>query len=210
MDTLPPREPRNPAVLLLGPTGAGKTPLGNLIQERGLGRERHLHFDFGDNLRRTVAGDCPHWTFSAAEIGFLQDVLEKGRLLENEDFHIAARIVQSFLDDHGADRRTVVVLNGLPRHVDQAKDVDSILEVQTVIHLDCTAETVLERIRSNVGGDRSGREDDDLQSVQKKLQLFHGRTAPLLDHYASLNKTITTLVVTPTMTPEDVWQALSG
>ena len=43
------------AVLLLGPTGAGKSPLGDWLEARGLwGRPCH-HFDFGANLRAIVA-----------------------------------------------------------------------------------------------------------------------------------------------------------
>jgi hypothetical protein len=44
-----------PALLLLGPTGAGKTPLGDWLEAHGLwGRPCH-HFDFGANLRAVVA-----------------------------------------------------------------------------------------------------------------------------------------------------------
>ncbi|MCX7427258.1 MAG: hypothetical protein NTW96_16720 [Planctomycetia bacterium] len=45
---------RNDAMLLLGPTGSGKTPLGDLLERRGLGGRRCVHFDFGAHLRRIV------------------------------------------------------------------------------------------------------------------------------------------------------------
>ncbi len=47
--------PRNAAILLLGPTGTGKTPLGNVLAVRGWRGLPCLHFDFGANLRELVA-----------------------------------------------------------------------------------------------------------------------------------------------------------
>ena len=45
---------RPSAILLLGPTGSGKTPLGELMERRGFGGRRCRHFDLGDRLRRFV------------------------------------------------------------------------------------------------------------------------------------------------------------
>ena len=78
-----------------------------------------------------------------------------------------------------------MVLNGLPRHVGQAEGLESLVDVRVVVHLSCTAEDVVRRIASNVGGDRTGRVDDDLAAVRRKLAVFAERTAPLLDHYRS-------------------------
>jgi adenylate kinase len=199
---------RRPALLLLGPTGSGKTPLGDLMAERGLGQAQCLHFDFGANLRRIVDRNRPDRLISREDLDFLREVLDSGRLLEDEHFPLAERILRWFLARHGADTRTVIVLNGLPRHVGQAEAVDSILDVRAVVDLRCSAETVLERIRANVGGDRTGREDDDLESILAKLELFAERTAPLLDHYRALGATIETIEVSGRMTPEAMWGRL--
>ncbi len=43
------------AILLLGPTGSGKTPLGQALEKKGLAGRRCVHFDFGANLRE-IAG----------------------------------------------------------------------------------------------------------------------------------------------------------
>lgn len=56
-DTVHLKRGRTPAVLLLGSTGSGKTPLGDLIERRGLRGVRCLHFDFGVNLRKIVDRD---------------------------------------------------------------------------------------------------------------------------------------------------------
>ena len=39
------------ATLILGPTGSGKTPLGNLIEQTHSNNFKYHHFDFGENLR---------------------------------------------------------------------------------------------------------------------------------------------------------------
>ena len=199
---------RSPAAVLLGPTGSGKTPLGDLAEQRGLWGASCLHFDFGANLRRIVDQNRPDHLISREDLDFLRRVLDSGALLEDEHSPLAERILRSFLDRHGADRRTVVVLNGLPRHAGQAQAVDSILDVVAVIHLLGSSETVLARIETDVGGDRSARRDDDLESIRGKLALFNQRTAPLLHHYRALGTRIETVEVTATMTADRMWQTL--
>ena len=77
-----------------------------------------------------------------------------------------------------------------------------------VVHLDCSAETVFQRIRTNVGGDRTERPDDQRQAIGHKLRLFTERTAPLVDHYHSRGVRIVTLQVTAATTAEQMWQTL--
>jgi adenylate kinase len=199
-----------PAILLLGPTGSGKTPLGDLVERRGLRGARCLHFDFGANLRRIVERDQPGGDFSRAEIDFLKRVLQSGALLEDEQFPIAKRVLQSFLTERGADASTVIVLNGLPRHAGQAAALEPILDVRTVIVLNCSPETVAARIRANTGGDRAGRADDDPASVARKLDLFNQRTAPLMEYYRARGAAILSIKVTPEMTAAAMWEAIES
>jgi len=102
-----------------------------------------------------------------------------------------------------------VVLNGLPRHTGQAKAMDNFVRVQAVLHLDCTSDVIFARIRSNVGGDRAGRLDDDLQAVQHKLELYNQRTLPLVEYYRGKGVVVQRLEVTSTMTPEQMWQTVN-
>ena len=200
---------RSPAAILLGPTGSGKTPLGDLIAQRGLWQAKCLHFDFGTNLRWLVERNQPDRLIGRADLDFLRQVLQTGALLEDEHFPIAERILRSFLNRSAADLQTLVVLNGLPRHVGQAEAIDSILDVRAVVHLRCSSEIIYARIRDNAGGDRAGRRDDDLASIRHKLAIFAERTAPLLDHYRKLGVPVATIEVTTTMTPGQMWEELT-
>ena len=199
--------PKRRAMLLLGSTGAGKTPLGNLIQERGLWNQRWVHFDFGAQLRRIAAGDCNDGRFGRDEIALIQRVLREGALLEDEHAPLAEQILGAFLADQAAPEMGVV-LNGLPRHIGQVKTVEAFVDVRTVLALRCPSETAIQRIRNNVAGDRTGRCDDTEEMVRAKIELFYQRTNPLLAHYLDLDIPVRRIVVTATMTPDEVWRIL--
>ncbi|MGB2821725.1 MAG: hypothetical protein WBF17_12140, partial [Phycisphaerae bacterium] len=70
------------AILLIGPTGSGKTPLGELLERRGLWARRCRHFDFGRRMRRIAAADPPPEWLDPAEVEVLRAVLATGALRE--------------------------------------------------------------------------------------------------------------------------------
>jgi adenylate kinase family enzyme len=208
-----------PAILLLGPTGAGKTPLGQILEEQGLYGWRCLHFDFGANLREVVDCSRPDDWIAASEIEFLRTVLDSGALLEDEHFPLAARVLQRFVarsvgQDTGLPDRSrleacpTIVLNGLPRHVGQAEAMKETVRVQLVICLACSPDVVIERIRTNIGGDRTLRKDDDLDAVTRKLAVFQKRTAPLVAYFQQRGATLATIHVSAAMGAADMWRML--
>ncbi len=196
---------RAEAILLIGPTGAGKTPLGDLMEEKGFRGENCFHFDFGHQLRTIGGCESPPEGFTAEEHAFIKGVLEEGLLLENERFSIAEKIFHQFLKRRGFAGGCTLVLNGLPRHVGQAGDVDRIARVKSLILLECTPEDVYRRIAANTGRDRDGRTDDGLSLVRKKLKIFHERTSPLIEHYTQTGSTVFRIRVTESSTAEKVY-----
>ena len=99
-DTLLPHRYRRAmirAMLLIGPTGSGKTPLGDAIEADGLGDGLCVHFDFGRHLRR-AADRCPG-PLCDHETAFVRRMLAANGLLEDEHFHIAERLLRAFLDE---------------------------------------------------------------------------------------------------------------
>jgi adenylate kinase len=196
---------RPSAMLLIGPTGVGKTPFGSCLEKKGFGGRRCLHFDFGHELRTVAQQAVAPAGFSPREHLFIGEVLEKGLLLENEHFPIAEKVIEAFLRRSGFGRDDILVLNGLPRHKDQATDIDRKIEITGLIVLECAAEDIFERIRRNTGGDRLGRSDDGVEMVQKKLDIFHTRTAPLVSHYTKAGKDVFRMKVASFSTAEDLY-----
>jgi adenylate kinase family enzyme len=199
---------RIPAILLLGPTGSGKTPLGQMFESQTLGSHRFIHFDFGEHLRRVVARGVPDAVVSRQDIEFLRQVLQSGALLEDKDFPIALRILRAFVTDRQLPGETILVLNGLPRHVGQAASLEVLIHVGTVVLLCCSPDVVYQRIATNAGGDRADRADDQRIAVQRKLDLYHQRTAPLIDYYRARGARVVSIDVSATMTVEVMWQAV--
>ena len=195
------------SILLLGPTGVGKSPLGNQIEMKGIKGKRCLHFDFGHELRSIAQLGLPPEGFQEKDLSFIRDVLEKGLLLENEHFHIAEKIVRYFIRRKDFREDDVLILNGLPRHVDQAQDMAGIVEVRSLVVLECGPEEIYSRIQRNIGMDRTGRIDDGIAMIRKKLGIFNSRTAPLIEHYSNMGCDVLKVMVTAALTPEDAYDA---
>jgi adenylate kinase len=194
------------AILLLGPTGAGKTPLGEWLERSGLWGRRCFHFDFGANLREVA--EKGSGSLTDRELKIVRNSLETGALLENENFPIAEKILRGFAEARGVKAGDLLVLNGMPRHAGQAEDVDRIIDLLAVVVLECDAAIVRERIRVNAGGDRAGRADDSPGAVAEKLRIFAERTRPLLDHYRAKGVRVETVHVAVTTGPAEIADGL--
>ncbi len=198
------------AFLLIGPTGVGKSPLGDALGANGLLGFRCHHLDFGSELRSVVSGGNRSARYTDRELDFIHGVLERGLLLENEQFSLAQKIISLFLDRVGFAQNDVLILNGIPRHEGQARDMEQIASIHALIVLDCSGQDVFERIRDNVGGDRTERIDDNMDLIEKKLKIFRERTTPLIAYYNNLGKSMYRVRVTRTMTPADAYRTVSS
>ena len=168
-----------------------------MISTEGIVGERCVHFDFGNELRKIASAGEQNKVFSDDEVRYIRGVLEEGLLLENEKFYIAKKIFSDFTKRKRAGHNDVIVLNGLPRHIGQARDMTDIVNVGTVAELTCSDHNVLCRISENTGGDRSERLDDDSGLVIKKIETYKERTRPLVDFYKERGSALIEVEVTP-------------
>lgn len=196
------------ALLLLGPTGSGKTPLGEYIEANGLYGKRCFHFDFGRELRSVAESNMPPINCTQEDVDYIHKVLKEGALLENETFYIAENLLHTFIDQNGITADDLVVLNGLPRHVGQAEDVDAIISMKLVIILACSPGVVYKRIQLNSGGDRSGRVDDSIADIKRKLKMFDERTFPLVYYYQDQKTSVERISIGEDTTTGDILQKL--
>ena len=199
---------RRAALLLLGPSGSGKSPLGDSLEQEGFCGRRSVHFDFGANLRRVADGGLRGDVLSYGDVAVVRRVLRAGALLEDKDFPIAEKILLTFIQEKNIGSDDIIVLNGLPRHPGQARDLESALDVLMVVNLECPASVVRDRIRLNSGGDRTDRVDDSPREVENRLRIFKQRTAPLLDHYRTKGVKVHNVAVAVNTTATDILRRL--
>lgn len=197
--------PRFQAVLLLGPTASGKTPLGEMIEREGFCGAPCHHFDFGAELRNAAEGEC-QTDLTAHECAFIGGLIRSGRLLEDQEFHLARRIFSSFVSRRNTLPGDLIILNGLPRHVGQARMIEEFLRVGAVFVLRCARPEVYGRIEGNTGNDRCGRCDDAPSLVDKKLEIFERRTAPLVKYYRDSGAPIIGLCVNASTETKEMYR----
>ncbi len=168
------------AVLLIGPTGSGKSPVGMLLERRG----RFRHFDFGAELRAAANGERD---LSPSDAAYVRRLLAAHALLPDERFDLAEGLLRSFLKRCGFDpRREWLVLNGLPRNVGQARALTTRVRVEQVVVLECDAEAVRARVARRTRGeglDHAGRDDDAPDAIARKLAIYAAETRPLVAFY---------------------------
>jgi len=197
-----------PSLLLVGPTGSGKTPLGDELERRGFLGRRCIHFDFGSNLRAIAAAPEKANILTATEFESVRTSLATSALFEDKDLPMIVKIVERFAEAWDLTADSLLVLNGLPRHRRQAEGLAGVVAVERVVYLEAGAAVIRERIRLDPGGDRSERIDDTLEAVERRLAVFRERTIPLVSYYRERQALIVEIPVTPSMTAADAYQAL--
>ena len=84
-----------------------------------------------------------------------------------------------------------VVFDGFPRTIHQADALDVLLEkrggkLDIVVGLEVEEEELIERLINR--GKTSGRSDDNMETIKKRLDVYNNQTNPLRDHYLQQGK----------------------
>ncbi|MCW2600244.1 MAG: adenylate kinase [Frankiales bacterium] len=165
-------------LLLVGAPGAGKGTQARLIaQHFGV-----VHLSSGELLRDHVAKGTP--------IGrAAQAYMARGELVPDA---VVLDMLRGPLV--AAAAAGGYVLDGFPRTVEQAEaayDVakDLGVSVQLAVYLKVAREALIARIVAR--GESSGRVDDTLDVVERRLDVYDKQTRPLLDYYRERERLIT-------------------
>jgi adenylate kinase len=184
-------------LILFGPPGAGKGTQGALLAERlGL-----LRLSTGDVLRDAVR----RGTAMGVEA---RRSMDAGELVPDT---VILGIVRDYLMGEAAD--TGVICDGFPRTLPQAQQLDVLLAelnrpLRAVLVLDVADDVLIKRLSGrrscalcgalyNVyfeppredgrcdacGGELTLRADDEAVTVQRRLEVYHAQTAPLVAYY---------------------------
>lgn len=158
-------------LVLFGGPGSGKgTQSARLIDNYGL-----FHISTGDVLRDHIA--------RGTELGKIADeIISKGQLLPDD---LMIQILDEELE-HNAKGVTGVIFDGFPRTIPQAHALEKLLEkhgekLDAVIGLEVPEEELEARLLNRAK--ESGRADDTIDVIKKRLDVYHNQTEPLRKHY---------------------------
>lgn len=164
-------------IVIFGAPGSGKgTQSEKLIDKYGL-----YHISTGEVLRHQIESNTP--------LGKLADsYISKGQLVPDE---VMIDILSDVLDRNADHVRNGVIFDGFPRTVNQAKALRTMLEkrhtgIHAVIGLDVNEDELVRRLLNR--GKTSGRSDDNLDTINKRLEVYHTTTSPIKDYYIGEGK----------------------
>lgn len=196
-------------IILLGAPGAGKgTQASKIKQKYGI-----LHISTGDIFRANIKG--------GTEIGKLaKSYIDAGKLVPDE---VTCRIVQDRLTQ--SDVKSGYMLDGFPRNVFQAEQLEKFAEIDLCLNLDVDPALLMDRICgrrvcvcgesyhvSTLNGSETCakcgkklfvRADDNPETVEARLKTYTEQTAPLIDFYKAKGKLET--VDCGSSTPDEVF-----
>jgi adenylate kinase len=153
-------------LIILGKQGAGKGTQGERLAEHF----HCQHLSTGQLFRDSAAVGVPAGLKA-------KEYMDRGELVPDD---IVVDVVEERFSNP-AEVQNGFVLDGFPRTENQAEELDRILGVQypldLVIDLDVPTDLVIERLLGR------GRDDDNQESIRRRLELYDQETKPLIDLY---------------------------
>lgn len=163
-------------LVIFGAPGSGKgTQSEKLIEEYGL-----FHVSTGDVLRDHIA--------RGTELGRVADsYISQGQLIPDD---LMINILADVLDSN-PEAKKGVIFDGFPRTIPQAKALKKMLadrksKVHAVVGLEVEDKELVDRLIKR--GEQSGRSDDNMETITRRLEVYHNQTSPLRDYYMSEGK----------------------
>ena len=209
--------PPSARLIVLGKQGAGKgTQCVRLSHHYVV-----PHISTGDMLRAAVKSGTPLGQEA-------RRYMDAGELIPDE---VVLQMVAERFDQDDTKTRGFI-LDGFPRTVVQAEKLDQILEpleIDAVLNLQVATQLVLRRLASRrvcvdcgtnystqspprvdwicdvCGGEVIQRDDDTVDAIRRRLEVYEAQTAPLINRYRRLNKLV---VVRGEGTPDSVTERL--
>ncbi|GAU90839.1 hypothetical protein RvY_03201 [Ramazzottius varieornatus] len=161
-----------PVVIVMGGPGCGKGTQCDKIK----GKYGYTHLSTGDLLRADVAS-------GSARGKELSAIMAKGEL-------VSLAIVMDLLKEAmvvALPTSKGFLIDGFPRDMEQAEKLTAELGMpRVVINFECNDKILSDRCMER--GKKSGRVDDNPESVKKRIETYHKQTMPVAEYYKKNNK----------------------
>ncbi len=157
-------------VIVFGPPGCGK----GTQSERIVVKHDFLHLSTGDLFRKEIK-------YKTALGDIVSKFIDRGLLIPD---NIVMRELYRYALMHQDSKG--IVLDGFPRTLIQAEALDKVffkkkLKISLVISIEVEEEELQRRILSRA--EDSGRSDDKLEVIKKRIEIYHKQTKPVIDFY---------------------------
>lgn len=149
-------------IILIGIQGSGKSTQGNLLA----GKLKIPYLSTGHIFRELAKEHTP-------EGRYIKETINAGYLLPDEK---TLQIVTDYLKR--SEYSNGYILDGFPRTTVQAEKFND--KIDKVIYLKVSDKEALWRLAGRTDGNR---EDETLQAIKKRIELFHKFTEPVIDFY---------------------------
>ncbi len=162
-------------ILIFGGPGSGKGTQSDLITEK----YNLKHISTGEFLRKEIA--------KGSELGVIADsYISKGQLVPDD---LMIDMMEGLIKEPHSFNG--FIFDGYPRTVTQGIALDNKMakngmKISTVLCLDVDEEILAERLINR--GKYSGRSDDNKKTIQRRLEVYHEETEPLIEYYQKQNK----------------------
>ncbi|GAB1416566.1 adenylate kinase [Paludibacter sp.] len=163
-------------VIIFGAPGCGKGTQSSLI----IDKYKLKHFSAGDLLRKEIENQT--------DIGIEADsYISKGHLVPDEMINkIVANTVENLNSTYNG-----IIFDGYPRTVGQAEELEKMMDrfgnpTNVLVDLTVPNKELINRLLTR--GMTSGRKDDNLETISKRLEVYGVKTAPVIEFYKSRKK----------------------
>jgi adenylate kinase len=159
-------------LILLGPPGAGKGTQAQLL----VAKHSIVQLSTGDMLRAAVA--------AGTGVGLrAKAIMDRGDLVSDD---VMIEIIADRLDKPDAARG--FILDGFPRTVAQAEALSGLLakrglKLDAVVELEVDDDILTDRIVGRARETGGARADDTVETLRKRLSVYHAQTAPVAEYY---------------------------
>lgn len=169
--------PTDMNIVIFGAPGSGKgTQSERLIERYGL-----QHISTGELLRDHIA--------RGTHLGKVADMyISNGLLIPDE---LMLEVLSDLFKEHPEHIEKGVIFDGFPRTIPQAEALTKMLaeygtDIHAVVGLDVDEDELVRRMLER--GKASGRADDNIDTIRKRLDVYHRQTAPLRNYYSELGR----------------------